>query len=144
MKALSLRQPWAWAVVHAGKRVENRTAWTSSKFRGPLLIHAAAGLTRKEYIGACDFMVQAGVEKGDIPYMSDLERGGIVGRCRVVDTIESPCQDVLDELLDAQQQRWWMGGFALILADVEPLPFIPIKGRLGLFEVPDDVVARLQ
>ena len=25
MRALTLRQPWSWAVAHAGKRVENRT-----------------------------------------------------------------------------------------------------------------------
>lgn len=29
--------------------------------------------------------------------------------------------------------RWWMGGYALILADVEPLPFVACKGRLGLW-----------
>lgn len=32
MKGLSLRQPWAWAVVHAGKTIENRR-WNTS-FRG--------------------------------------------------------------------------------------------------------------
>ena len=25
MKALTVIQPWAWAIAHAGKRVENRT-----------------------------------------------------------------------------------------------------------------------
>ena len=24
MKALSIRQPWAWAILHAGKDIENR------------------------------------------------------------------------------------------------------------------------
>jgi hypothetical protein len=38
MKALSIQQPWAWAIIHAGKRVENRT-W-STRFRGPFFIHA--------------------------------------------------------------------------------------------------------
>jgi hypothetical protein len=32
VKGLSLRQPWAWAVVHAGKTIENRR-WNTS-FRG--------------------------------------------------------------------------------------------------------------
>lgn len=41
-KALSLRQPWAWAVVHGYKDVENRS-W-STKHRGPLLIHASKQL----------------------------------------------------------------------------------------------------
>ncbi len=40
MKALTVRQPWAWAIVHGGKDVENRVqAWS---YRGPLAIHAAA------------------------------------------------------------------------------------------------------
>ena len=31
MKAISIRQPWAWAILHAGKRVENRgPAWDVS------------------------------------------------------------------------------------------------------------------
>lgn len=37
--ALSLRQPWAWAVLHAGKSVENRM-W-ATKYRGRIRIHAA-------------------------------------------------------------------------------------------------------
>lgn len=50
MKALSLRQPWAWAVVHGGKRIENRT-WRPAKPYGQrLVIHAARtwGTRQKE------------------------------------------------------------------------------------------------
>ncbi|MBB3041198.1 hypothetical protein [Nocardioides soli] len=40
MKALTVQQPWAWAIVHGGKDVENRTqAWS---YRGLLAIHAGA------------------------------------------------------------------------------------------------------
>ncbi|MBL8866467.1 MAG: ASCH domain-containing protein, partial [Planctomycetia bacterium] len=39
MLALSIHQPWAHAILHFGKSVENRT-WSTS-YRGPLLIHAA-------------------------------------------------------------------------------------------------------
>ncbi|HET9893736.1 MAG TPA: ASCH domain-containing protein [Streptosporangiaceae bacterium] len=37
--ALTVHQPWAAAIMWAGKNVENRT-WPT-KYRGPLLIHAA-------------------------------------------------------------------------------------------------------
>jgi hypothetical protein len=37
MRALTVRQPWAWAIFH-GKPVENRS-W-ATKYRGDLLIHA--------------------------------------------------------------------------------------------------------
>jgi hypothetical protein len=38
VKALTLRQPWAWAAIYGGKDVENRR-W-KTRHRGPLLIHA--------------------------------------------------------------------------------------------------------
>ena len=45
--ALSIRQPWSWAILVAGKRCENRT-W-NCKYRGPIYIHAAKGMKREEY-----------------------------------------------------------------------------------------------
>jgi hypothetical protein len=38
VKALTMRQPWAWATIYGGKDVENRRRRTA--YRGPLLIHA--------------------------------------------------------------------------------------------------------
>ena len=46
-KAISIRQPWAWAIVHAGKDIENRD-W-STRYRGPVCIHAAKGMTKDEF-----------------------------------------------------------------------------------------------
>ena len=40
MRALTIKQPWAWAIIHGGKDIENRD-WVTS-YRGPLLIHAGA------------------------------------------------------------------------------------------------------
>ena len=34
MKAISIHQPWAWAIFHAGKNFENRT-WTTNHFQLP-------------------------------------------------------------------------------------------------------------
>jgi hypothetical protein len=38
VRVVTIRQPWAWAIVYGGKDVENRR-WRTS-YRGPLLIHA--------------------------------------------------------------------------------------------------------
>lgn len=38
LRGLTIRQPWAWAVIYGGKDVENRR-WRTAH-RGPLLIHA--------------------------------------------------------------------------------------------------------
>lgn len=40
--ALTLRQPWAAAITHGGKRVENR-GWLTYR-RGPIAIHAGAAI----------------------------------------------------------------------------------------------------
>lgn len=45
--ALSIRQPWAWLILHAGKDIENRT-WQTYQ-RGWFAIHASKGMTRREY-----------------------------------------------------------------------------------------------
>jgi hypothetical protein len=40
-----VQQPWAWAIVHGGKDVENRTqAWS---YRGPIAIHAGGRVSRR-------------------------------------------------------------------------------------------------
>jgi len=39
-----------------------------------------------------------------------------------------------------RQREWWMGGFAIVLADVKALDVpIPFKGAQGLFDVPNDI-----
>ncbi len=44
MMALSIRPAWAWAIIHGGKDVENRSTRTS--FRGRFLVHASLALKR--------------------------------------------------------------------------------------------------
>ena len=51
MKALSIRQPWAWLIVNGHKDIENRQ-WRTH-FRGKIYVHAAKGMTRGDYL-ACD------------------------------------------------------------------------------------------
>jgi hypothetical protein len=120
VKALSIRQPWAWAIVHSTKRIENRD-WNTS-YRGPLLIHAAKGCTRAEYGFVATIMVSyCGVTP---PPLDDLQRGGIIGKAWLTDVVTKSA-DV-----------WFEGKFGFVLEDVEPLPFRPLRGMLGLFEVP--------
>jgi hypothetical protein len=124
MKALTIRQPWAWLIVAGIKDVENR-GWQPI-YRGRCLIHAAKGMTRDEYEEALDcahyVMGNVGIER--IPEFSMLERGGIVGSANLVDVL-SP---------KAQRYGWHMPDqFGLVLRDVQPLPFLPCKGALGFW-----------
>jgi ASCH domain len=59
MKALTVRQPWAAAIVAGNKVIENRSRRTA--YRGPLLIHAGKapagpGLVYGAIIGVCDLV----------------------------------------------------------------------------------------
>lgn len=40
MRILTVRQPWAWAIIHGGKDVENRVRNIAGEYRGPVAIHA--------------------------------------------------------------------------------------------------------
>jgi hypothetical protein len=44
MKALSIKQPWAWLIVSGHKDIENRNCPT--RFRGRLLVHAGKKVDR--------------------------------------------------------------------------------------------------
>src|SRR5690606_16078302 len=68
---------WAWAIMHAGKDVENRT-WTTP-YRGRLRIHA--GLKVAEH--GPSFLAGLGIEMPD-----DLPLGAIVGDVELVDIVE--------------------------------------------------------
>lgn len=36
-----MRQPWAWAIIHGGKDVENRVRNIAGSYRGPVAIHCS-------------------------------------------------------------------------------------------------------
>lgn len=117
---ISIRQPWAWLIVHDKKRIENRT-WRTN-YRGPVLIHASSGLTKVEYEDALDFMRFRAILPAYIPRPEELERGGIIGRATVVGCIEQ------------SDDPWFVGTFGHILADVEPLEFRKLPGKLNYFK----------
>lgn len=123
MKALSIKQPWAWLIIHGGKDIENRTWHT--KFRGRFLVHASKGVTKDEYADAYRFALSIGVR---CPRFEDLERGGIVGSVELVDSV------------DTSSSPWYTGAKGFVLRDPKPLPFLPIKGRLQFFEVADEIL----
>jgi len=129
LPALSIRQPWAWLILHAGKDIENR-CWPT-RFRGPFLIHAAKGCTQAELEAAVDFARHAvseeplDLDRITVPSLTQLDRGGIVGMAEIVDCVS-------DE--NAPASPWFVGEYGFVLRNVRPLPFIPCKGALGFFK----------
>lgn len=120
MRTLSIRQPWAWLIVHGHKDVENRewaTAW-----RGPLLIHASKTAAKGEYALLRETIHE---EMGIlVPELAVIERGGIVGMATLVD-----CRN-------DSESPWYTGAVAWVLKDARPLPFHACNGALQLFHTP--------
>lgn len=125
--ALSVRQPWAWAIIHAGKDCENRSWKRSSPgigFRGRVAIHASTTLTRIDYEAARAAMARIGVE---CPDAASLGRGGIVGSVEVVDVVRRGA-------LGAFSSPWFLGPVGLVLREPRPCAFVPAAGQLGIFK----------
>jgi hypothetical protein len=122
MRAISIYQPWAWLILHAGKDIENRN-WQPRNparfFRGTCYVHAGLSMD------TIDADLSAWVKRisgVDIPQPDELPRGGIVGQVDIVDIVcNSP-------------SPWFSGPIGLVLANAKPLPFRACRGRLGFFE----------
>jgi hypothetical protein len=125
MKAITVRQPWAWAIINAGKDIENRS-W-NTRIRGRVAIHAAQGMTREEYERGCKYIRKIR-PKGKIPQYEDLERGEIVGTVEVIDCVRNSASP------------WFFGEYGFVLSHPKKLPEpIPCKGALSFWDVPKDI-----
>lgn len=113
MKALSIRQPWAWLIVNGYKDVENRT-WLTH-FRGEFLIHASQRFDSDAYRVLSTISI--------LPEPSEFDKGGIVGKAELIDCV-SHCDS-----------PWFEGPFGFILKNARPLTFIPCSGKLKFFEI---------
>lgn len=159
--ALSLIQPWAWAVLHAGKDVENRVWW--STIREEFWIAASAQVTRRYYDSSreCIERIAPGIR---VPRIDELPRGGIVGRARIVDCIlpggfaatnDRQARDArLNHALGGQRclpprhslhpHRWhFPDQYGYVLADRLPVPFVPCKGHQRWWRVPESLLEQL-
>lgn len=118
MKALSIRQPWAWLITCGLKDIENRP-WPT-RFRGEFLVHA--GMTF-DFGGYEWLQNDMGIV---LPRPDEMNRGGIVGRSAVVNCVQQ------------HPSKWFQGpyGFVLdpkqagVIADIRRCP-----GRLKFFDV---------
>lgn len=127
-KALSIRQPWAWGIVHAGKDIENRN-WPTS-FRGSVSIHASAYKPKQDDCDEFNDVFHDAVRDPDerrrlLPRWTEalsFERGGIIGVAEIVDCVER------------SESPWFFGRYGFVLTNARPVPFISVKGALGFFD----------
>ncbi len=120
MKALSIKQPWAWAIAYGFKTIETRTRPTMH--RGPLLI-ASSLKPDKELLEW--FIKDTGEHIAD-----QMEYGKAICTANLVD-----CRPMTEADQDAALCDIYPGAFSWILKDVERIDPFPVKGQLGLYEV---------
>jgi hypothetical protein len=116
-RALTVRQPWAWAIAAGLKALENRSWRPPAELLGQrIAIHAGTGPDREGE----RWCAAHGIE---VP--AELPRGELVAVARIVGVVEES-----DDL-------WWRGPLAWRLADVRPVPRgIRLRGALGLWRLP--------
>lgn len=164
--ALSVRAPWPYALAFLQKRIENRTAWRSCSYRGPLILHAAVWPSgsiesyekrpaksmlecHETALAMCAMAERSGRRKADdvVTMRNILElRGGAFGFSSIIDVVSGPMDfnaQVLAGRIPASQRAWYMGGFALVLGEVTPFPLVPCSGALGLFGLHKDAYAKV-
>lgn len=149
MRVLTVRQPWAWALIHGGKTVENRVRYLGD-YRGPLAIHG--GLAWSEQ-GASDWEVRRAftshrlgdpaddsqVWAAEEPARTDDHFRGCFGAVIGVVNLWAVHQPrpgcCVNRGAPPYGDPWAMDGhWHMCVADARPLSEpIPAKGRLGLW-----------
>jgi hypothetical protein len=132
MKALSVRAPWWWFILHGGKDIENRD-WPT-RFRGTIYLHVGKWWKNDEVmddimaaLSCCGTLRTELARKLCIDRLKDT-LGSIVGTVDIVDCVTR------------SHSPWFFGeyGFALEnpVAFARPIPF---RGALGFFDVPNGI-----
>jgi hypothetical protein len=126
MRALTVQQPHAHAIMHLGKNVENRSCRT--RYRGALAIHA--GLAVDQYAGGVVYEWRRALEGPD----EDLPRGVVLGVVQLVDTHHADeCRTQCSPWGRPSAWHW-------VLEEPRPIgALFPARGNLGLWLLPADV-----
>lgn len=66
-------------------------------------------------------LVSQRVRRSSATHSDEAKRGGIIGTAEIVDCVEH------------FDSPWFFGPYGLVLHNINPVEFIPVKGALGLF-----------
>lgn len=124
-RALTIREPWVWAFLHAGKRIENRS-WRTN-YRGPIFLHtASAAPSPASRALARSILDRMGIDYPCSERITPL--GALVARAELIDCTRN---------VPRGQARWadphaWHWLFDNLVILPEP---IKVPGKLGLWRV---------
>lgn len=152
--AISLRQPFPWAMARAGKRVENRDKRTS--LRGPFIVHASSNREPDYWDWGVNWMVDKGLIRRashalsrataalpTVPMFADVPRGCYCGVGNLV-TVIPPGRSRLcqNDLVPGPRgpvsvdTRWHMpDSYGYVLSEYRETPLVAARGWPGWWEV---------
>jgi len=132
MKALSVRSPWWWFILHGSKDIENRD-WPTN-YRGTIYLHASKWWHPNDILDDAfdaNFLVMPSRNRLGRDALAAMKDSGgcLVGQVDIVDCVSH------------SSSRWFSGKYGFVLANpvARDVP-VPCKGALGFFEVPESVV----
>jgi len=144
MKALTMHAPWAHAVAHLGKDIENRTWRPPDSVIGTrIAIHAGATDPQGDW-RRIDLIVR----ERQPPDLRPVARSAVVATAVVSGVVDTrptaPVTALHSDYAAVVTSPWWIGPVGWVLSGVRPLATpVPCKGRLGLWTVPDAVLAAI-
>lgn len=122
---LTVRNPWAWAIIHAGKDIENRTWRITTPVT--LLIQASRKFGRDEDAALRSLQALGVTPASQLLSMGDFHNGYVIGKVDV-----TACDP------GTSRSKWAVPGlwhWKLENPVAAALPF-PVTGRAGLFRPP--------
>ena len=135
MKALSVRAPWWYAILH-GKPIENRDWYTA--MRGRVLLHASKWWKSDEVECDWDSILWMAAKDGIVIPEPDWSEHRAAGGC-IVGSVE------IIGCVTAHPSAFFVGRYGFVLRNPVAFPEpIPFKGALGFFDVPDELVREVQ
>lgn len=154
LAALTIHQPFAWAVAEGFKLCENRD-WRPGPAVLPLGAELAihAGMQEPDP-GDLEYVLERLVDpgtsqpplgfarrrlQGHLPRGGELVRGGVVAVARLEAVVESPLA------LAPNQRPWWVGRYGWVLGQVRALASpVPCRGAQGVWQLPGDVLFQVR
>ena len=126
MKALSIKQPWAWLIVNGYKDVENRSF--PINLRGKIYVHAGKKVDNDGAIWLWENRERLGIQACMpewVEICNSWEQGAIIGEAEIID-----CRCDYEPKSLWAESGMWQWHLANPIAYKEP---IPCKGKLGFF-----------
>lgn len=142
MKVLSVKQPWASLIAEGYKIMETRT-W-STKYRGPLAIHASKSGNDSEARRIWIELFKTRISPNIDMFPWKFLRGQIIATCTLKEVIKYKPQNFIDDYekhLCLPRKYYQHGLYGWVLTDIKKLDIpIPCNGKLGLwdFNLPED------